>query len=81
MRQQKVKNILLEGWKVEDSDELKRYRARKFITIIGEGIVIDEFTIDLYFKMIEKITVFGDEKVVIGMLHGTEVGYIIEQFR
>ena len=57
---------------------LRDIGARKFITIIGEGIVIDEFTIDLYFKMIEKITVFGDEKVVIGMLHGTEVGYIIE---
>ena len=46
--------------------------------IIGYGELIKEFDIDLYFKMIEKMTVYKDENIIIRFLGGTEVECIIE---
>ncbi len=71
------KEQFIEKWKAEDGDELERYRAREFIEIIDEGKPIEEFDIDLYFKMVEKIVVFED-KIIVGFLDGTEVECIIE---
>lgn len=69
----------IEKWKVEseDGNELRKYKAREFIQIIEDREVIEEFDIDLYFKMIEKITAFGNE-VIVRLLDGTEVECIIE---
>lgn len=67
----------VEKWKTEDGHELERHRAREFIEIIEEGR-IEEFDIDLYFRMIEKITVFQNEKIVVSFLDRTEVECIIE---
>ena len=71
------KEHFIEKWKAEDGDELKKYRANEFIEIIEDGIVIEEFDIDLYFKMIEKMVVFED-RVIVGFLDGTEVECTIE---
>lgn len=72
------KEYFIEKWEAEDGDELRRYKAREFIEIIEYGKPIEEFDIDLYFKMIEKMIVLGDEKIVVSFLDGTEVECIIE---
>lgn len=64
-------------WKAEDGDELREYRAREFIDIVGDGELIKEFDVDLYLRMVEKMVVFGD-RIIVGMLEGTEVECIIE---
>lgn len=71
------KEHFIEKWKVEDGDELEKYRGREFMDIIGYGELIKEFDIDLYFRMIEKMVVFED-KIIVGLLDGTEVECIIE---
>ncbi len=55
-------------WKVEDGDELKKYRAREFIKIIENGTTLEKFDIDLYFKMIEKMIVYEIEKIIVCFL-------------
>lgn len=67
------KDHFVEKWKAEDGDELNRYKAREFIEIVGESEGMEEFDMDLYFEMVEKMTVLGDEKVVVSFLDGTEV--------
>lgn len=52
-------------------------RAEEFIKIIEKRVRIEEFYIDLYFKMIEKMVMFKDN-IVVGMLDRTEVECIIE---
>ncbi|WMM26124.1 recombinase zinc beta ribbon domain-containing protein [Tissierella sp. MB52-C2] len=71
------KEYFIEKWKAEDGDELKKYRVNEFIEIIEDGIVIEEFDIDLYFKMIEKMVVFED-RVIVGFLNGAEVECTIQ---
>ena len=72
------KEHFIEKWKAEDADELKRYRAKEFIDIIGDGEIIKEFDIDLYFKMIEKMIAIDGEKIVVSYLDGTELECVIE---
>lgn len=67
-----------EKWKAEDGDELKRYKAKEFIEIAEKSQGIEEFDVDLYFIMVEKMTVLGDEKVVVSFLDGTEVECVVE---
>lgn len=66
----------IQKWKAEDGDELRKYKAREFIGIIEKG-EIDEFDIDLYFRMVEKVGVLEDGKVIVRFLDGTEVECII----
>lgn len=70
------KEHFVERWKAEDGEELKRYRASEFINIIERGEKIEEFDIDLYYKMIEKRKVYQD-RIIIYMLDRTEVECII----
>ncbi|NLK44281.1 MAG: recombinase family protein [Tissierellia bacterium] len=72
------KEHFIEKWKAENGDDLRRFKAREFIGIIEDRESIEEFDIDLYFKMIEKMTVFEDEKVVVSFLDGIEVECVIE---
>lgn len=72
------KEHFMEKWKAEDGDELKRYKAKEFNEIIGDGEGLEEFDVDLYFRMAEKMTVLGDEKVVVSFLDGTEVECVVE---
>lgn len=52
---------------------LQRYRANQFIKILAEEEPIKEFEMDLYFKTVEKMTVFYDQKIVVTMLGGTNI--------
>lgn len=67
----------VEKWKAEDGDELRKYKAKYFTEVITEGQEIKEFDIDLYFKMIVKMTVYKEEKIITRFLDGTEVECII----
>lgn len=54
------------------------FRAREFVEILGDGEPIEEVGIDLYFKMIENMTVFVDGRIMISFLEGREVECLIE---
>lgn len=72
------KEHFMEKWKAEGENELMRYKVREFIEIVENGAEIEEFDLDLYFRMVEKMMVFGDEKVVVNFLEGTEVECVVE---
>ena len=52
---------------------LKRYKSKQFIESVLSRQKIDEFDIDLYFALVEKITVVGRKQVIISLLDGTEI--------
>jgi len=52
---------------------LQRYKARQFIGIITGVEVATEFDIDLYFALVEKMTVFDGGRVIVSLLDGTAV--------
>lgn len=70
------KEHFIEKWKAEDGDELRKHRTKEFIEVIEKGN-IEEFDIDLFYRMIEKMAVFED-KIIVGFLDGTEVECVIE---
>lgn len=49
------------------------YKAKQFMRIIENSEVLKEFDIDLYYKVIEKMTVLGGQKIIVALLDGTEV--------
>ncbi|WP_238882616.1 hypothetical protein [Clostridium sp. YIM B02551] len=57
---------------------LQRYKAKQFIEIKNYAEVIKSFDMDLFFRIIEKMTVFEGEKVIVILLEGTEIESIIE---
>lgn len=69
------KDYFMEKWKKEmESDSvLARYKTKQFISIIAEAEQVEEFDMDLYFKIVEKMTVFEGHKIVVNLLDGTEV--------
>ena len=71
------KEHFIEKWKAEYGDELKRYKAKEFIEIIGNGEGLEQFDVDLYFRIVEKMMVFGNEKLSVNFLDGTAVECVI----
>lgn len=57
---------------------LQRYKARQFIEMITEAKVMVEFDIDLYFALVEKMTVYDGGRVVVSLLDGTSIECEIE---
>lgn len=41
----------MEKWRAKEGDELRRYKARGFIGVVGKSDGIEEFDVDLYFRM------------------------------
>lgn len=74
------KNYFMEKWKLGLKSEnlLVRYKAKQFMRIIENAEPIEEFDMDLFFRIIEKITVFQGEKIVVSLLDGTEIECEIE---
>ena len=52
---------------------LKRYKSKQFIESVLSRSKIEEFDIDLYFALVEKITVVGRKQVIVSLLDGTEI--------
>ena len=74
------KKYFMEKWKqhIKSDNLLQRYKAKQFIEIINNAEPIEGFDMDLYFKIIEKITVFQGKKIVVTLLDGTEMECEIE---
>lgn len=68
------KDHFLNKWREQVSDDLlKKYKTEQFIELFKEATTLKEFDIGLYFKLIEKMTVFKGEKIIVTFLDGTEV--------
>lgn len=68
------KDYFMAKWEEQcnGDDILKRVLAKRFIDIFKTSKPIDRFDVDLYFKLVEKITVL-DGKLVVSLLDGSEV--------
>ncbi len=73
-------DYFLDKWKgLRESDNpLRRYKAKQFSKIITETEKINEFDIDLYFALTEKIVVYDKERLMVALLDGSEVECTIE---
>ena len=62
-------------WKegLKSDNLLKRYKSKQFIESVLSRSKIEEFDIDLYFALVEKITVVGWKQVIVSLLDGTEI--------
>ena len=49
-----------------------------FIQTIQDIMPITEFNVDLYFALVEKMTVYDGKRIIVGLLDGTEVECKIE---
>ena len=74
------RDYFLAKWKAEirREDVLVGYKAKQFIKIIDNAELIEEFDMDLFFRIIEKMTVFEGQKIIITLLDGTEIECEIE---
>jgi len=70
----------MEKWKegLKSENTLIRYKSKQFIEILKNAKPIEKFDMDLFFRIIEKITVFEGEKIIVSLLDGTEVEVVIE---
>lgn len=70
------KDCFIEKWQqVLESGEdiLKRVTSQRFIQIFSKAELIDQFEVDLYYKLIEKIMVYDSGILVVGLLDGSEI--------
>lgn len=51
---------------------------KAFIKILEKTELIENFVMDLFFRIVEKMAVFDGEKIIISLLDGTEVECEIE---
>lgn len=51
----------------------KKSSCKKIFDIFEKAMKTEKFDIDLYFKIIEKMTVYDGEKIIISLLDGTEL--------
>ena len=74
------KDYFLDKWKgMRESDNtLQHFKTKQFSKIITETEKINEFDIDLYFALTEKIVIHDDGRLTVGLLDGTEVECTIE---
>ena len=69
------KGYFLERWeqRLKSENLLKRYKAAQFIRIITDAKPITEFDVDIYFALVEKMTVYDNCRVIASLLDGTEI--------
>lgn len=74
------KEYFIDKWEEELNNEnvLVRYRAKLFMGILADAEPIEEFDVDMYFRIIEKMTVFDGEKIIVSLLDGTEIEVVVE---
>ena len=63
----------LPKWQEADGNELVRYKAKQFIEILADVKKINSFDVDLYFALVEKITVYDGGRLIVSLLDGTDV--------
>lgn len=72
------KDYFIEKWRVADGNELVRYKAKQFIKILAGAKAISGFDVNLYFDLVEKITVYDGGRLVVSLLDGTEIECVNE---
>ena len=74
------KEYFLEKWqsRLASNNVLVQYKARQFIRILTEAMVIKEFDVNLYFALTEKITVYENGRLMVSLLDGTDIECEIE---
>ena len=74
------KDYFIGKWQgmLESDNALVRYKARQFIEIVLNRQKFDEFDVDLYFAMVEKMTVVNRKQVIVSLLDGTEIECSVE---
>ena len=67
---------------MEEPAEQRRYpeegTAKRFIRIFSKAELIDQFDVDLYFKLVEKISVYDSGVLVVSLLDGSGIECVIE---
>lgn len=58
---------------INSQDILKRVTAKRFIDIFKDAEPLQQFDAELYFKMVEKITVYEDSRLIFSLLDGSEI--------
>ena len=64
--------------RLASNNVLVQYKARQFIRILTEAMVIKEFDVNLYFALTEKITVYENGRLMVSLLDGTDIECEIE---
>ena len=74
------KRCFLEKWqkRLASDNVLVRYKARQFIGMLKEAKVINEFDVDLYFALTERISVYADCRLIVSLLDGTDIECEVE---
>ena len=74
------RDYFLAKWKElrESDNQLQRYKSKQFSKIITVAGWIKDFDVDLYFALTEKVVVYGDGRLMVVLLDGTEVECLIE---
>ena len=58
---------------LENENALVRYKSKQFVGIIADAAVITNFDIEMYFALVEKMTVFDGGRIIVVLLDGTEI--------
>ena len=58
---------------LKSDDLLKKVTAKRFISVFQNAVLLTSFDVDLYFMLVEKITVYEGSRLVVTLLDGTEV--------
>lgn len=61
------------GEKEKGENQFEKYKAKQFIEITKNAAPITTFDANLFFSLVEKMTIYKDEKVIVTLLDGTEV--------
>ena len=69
------KDYFIGKWqeRLRSDNALVRYKAKQFTRLIEKAELMEEFNTDLYFALVEKMTVFDGDRVIVKLLDGTEV--------
>ncbi len=58
---------------INSEDILKRVTAKRFIDIYKDAQPLEQFDTELYFRLVEKIVVYEDSRLIVSLLDGTEI--------
>jgi hypothetical protein len=74
------KNYFMEKWEegLKSENVLVRYKAKQFMGILADAEPVEDFDMDMFFRIVEKMTVFYGEKIIVSLLDGTEIEVVVE---
>jgi len=69
------KDYFMGKWqeRLESDNVLVRYKAKQFMGIFKEANKVREFDVDLYFALVEKVTVHDGKRIIVSLLDGTDI--------